>query len=166
MRVLGIDCGTERTGYGVIESDGHIHHLISSGVIRTDTKAPLGARLHEISRQLRSVIARDEPQAAAVEEVFYSTNVKTALKLAHVRGVALLLISEAGIELGEYSPLEIKISVVGYGRAEKHQVQMMVTSLLRLEAPIASEDACDALAVAMCHVNNRTLRHKLEGVRA
>jgi crossover junction endodeoxyribonuclease RuvC len=165
MRVLGIDCGTERTGYGVIDSDGHTHRLISAGVIRTDTKAPLGDRLHEISRQLRGVIARDEPQAAAVEEVFYSTNVKTALKLAHVRGVALLLISEAGIELGEYSPLEIKISVVGYGRAEKHQVQMMVRSLLRLEEPIASEDACDALAVAMCHVTNRTLRLKLEGVR-
>lgn len=166
MRVLGIDCGTERTGYGVIDSDGHTHRLISAGVIRTDTKAPLGVRLHEISRQLRSVIARDEPQAAAVEEVFYSTNVKTALKLAHVRGVALLLISEAGIELGEYSPLEIKISVVGYGRAEKHQVQMMVASLLRLEQPIASEDACDALAVAMCHVTRRALRLKLEGVRA
>ncbi len=165
MRVLGIDCGTERTGYGVIDSDGHTHRLISAGVIRTDTKAPLGDRLHEISRQLRGVIARDEPQAAAVEEVFYSTNVKTALKLAHVRGVALLLISEAGIELGEYSPLEIKISVVGYGRAEKHQVQMMVRSLLRLEEPIASEDACDALAVAMCHVTNRTMRLKLEGVR-
>jgi crossover junction endodeoxyribonuclease RuvC len=166
MRVLGIDCGTERTGYGVIDSDGHTHHLISAGVIRTDTKAPLATRLQEISRQLRGVIARDEPQAAAVEEVFYSNNVKTALKLAHVRGVALLLISEAGIELGEYSPLEIKTSVVGYGRAEKHQVQMMVASLLRLEEPIASEDACDALAVAMCHVTNRAMRIKLEGVRA
>ena len=166
MRVLGIDCGTERTGYGVIDSDGHTHRLVSAGVIRTNTKAALGERLHEISRQLRGVIARDEPRAAAVEEVFYSTNVKTALKLAHVRGVALLLIAEAGMELGEYSPLEIKTSVVGYGRAEKHQVQMMVTSLLRLEAPIASEDACDALAVAMCHVTNRAMRLKLEGVRA
>jgi len=166
MRVLGIDCGTERTGYGVIDSDGHTHRLVSAGVIRTNTKAALGERLHEISRQLRGVIARDEPRAAAVEEVFYSTNVKTALKLAHVRGVALLLIAEAGMELGEYSPLEIKTSVVGYGRAEKHQVQMMVTSLLRLEEPIASEDACDALAVAMCHVTNRAMRLKLEGVRA
>jgi len=132
MRVLGIDCGTERTGYGVIDSDGHTHRLISAGVIRTSAKAPLGERLHEIFRELRSVIARDEPEAAAVEEVFYSANVKTALKLAHVRGVALLLVSEAGIELGEYSPLEIKTSVVGYGRAEKQQVQMMVASLLRL----------------------------------
>ena len=166
MRVLGIDCGTERTGYGVIDSDGHTHRLISAGVIRTNTKSSLGTRLREISCQLRGVIARDAPQAAAVEEVFYSTNVKTALKLAHVRGVALLLISEAGLELGEYSPLEIKISVVGYGRAEKQQVQMMVRSLLQLEAPIESEDACDALAVALCHVAGRDMRQKLEGVRA
>lgn len=166
MRVLGIDCGTERTGYGVIESDGHTHRLISAGVIRTDTRSPLGARLREISCQLRGVIVRDEPDAAAVEEVFYSTNVKTALKLAHVRGVALLLISEAGLELGEYSPLEIKTSVVGYGRAEKHQVQLMVHSLLRLQEPIESEDACDALAVAMCHITSGAMRQKLEGVRA
>jgi crossover junction endodeoxyribonuclease RuvC len=166
MRVLGIDCGTERTGYGVIESDGRTHHLISAGVIRTNTKSPLESRLQEISRELRGVIAKDEPAAAAVEEVFYSANVKTALKLAHVRGVALLLIAEAGLEFGEYSPLEIKTSVVGYGRAEKHQVQVMVTSLLRLEQPIASEDACDALAVAVCHATRCGMLRKLEGARA
>ncbi len=166
MRVLGIDCGTERTGYGVIDSDGRTHHLVSAGVIRTNARSPLEARLQEISRELRGVIARDEPRAAAVEEVFYSTNVKTALKLAHVRGVALLLISEAGLEFGEYSPLEIKTCVVGYGRAEKHQVQMMITSLLRLNEPIASEDACDALAVAMCHATHRDMLRRLEGVRA
>jgi crossover junction endodeoxyribonuclease RuvC len=166
MRVLGIDCGTERTGYGVIDSDGCTHHLISAGVIRTNTKSPLEARLQEISRELRRVIARDEPGAAAVEEVFYSANVKTALKLAHVRGVALLAVSEAGLELGEYSPLEIKISVVGYGRAEKRQVQVMVGSLLHLEQPIESEDACDALAVAVCHATHRATRSKLEGTRA
>jgi len=165
MRVLGIDCGTERTGYGVIESDGRMHHLISAGVIRTNTKSPLESRLHEISIELRGVILRDAPAAAAVEEVFYSANVKTALKLAHVRGVALLLIAEAGLEFGEYSPLEIKTSVVGYGRAEKHQVQVMVTSLLRLEQPIASEDACDALAVAVCHATRCGMLRKLEGVR-
>jgi crossover junction endodeoxyribonuclease RuvC len=166
MRVLGIDCGTERTGYGVIDSDGCTHHLISAGVIRTNTKSPLEARLQEISRELRRVIVRDEPGAAAVEEVFYSANVKTALKLAHVRGVALLAVAEAGLELGEYSPLEIKTSVVGYGRAEKRQVQVMVQSLLRLEQPIESEDACDALAVAVCHATHRATRSKLEGTRA
>jgi crossover junction endodeoxyribonuclease RuvC len=166
MRVLGIDCGTERTGYGVIETDGRTHRLISAGVIRTSTKSPLEVRLHEISRELRGVIARDAPSAAAVEEVFYSNNVKTALKLAHVRGVALLAISEAGLELGEYSPLEIKTSVVGYGRAEKRQVQIMVTSLLRLDGAIKSEDACDALAVAVCHATRRPPARILEPVRS
>ncbi len=166
MRVLGIDCGTERTGYGVIESDGRTHQLVSAGVIQTNTKAPLEARLQEISREIRSVIARDLPQAAAVEEVFYATNVKTALKLAHVRGVALLAISEAGLEFGEYSPLEVKTSVVGYGRAEKHQVQVMVKSLLNLAQPIESEDACDALAVAVCHATHQAVRRKMTGIHA
>src|ERR1051326_5513645 len=148
MRVLGIDCGTERTGYGVIDSDGRTHSLISAGVIRTNTKSPLESRLQEISRELRGVIAGDEPRAAAVEEVFYSQNVKTALKLAHARGVALLAVAEAGITVGEYSPLEVKISVVGYGRAEKRQVQLMVRSLTGLGEAIESEDAADAIAVA------------------
>lgn len=166
MRVLGIDCGTERTGYGVIDSDGRVHRLVSAGVIRTNTKSPLEARLQEISCELRKVIVRDDPEAAAVEEVFYSTNVKTALKLAHVRGVALLAISEARLQFGEYSPLEIKTSVVGYGRAEKRQVQLMVKSLLHLEEPIESEDACDALAVAVCHATHGATRRKLEGTPA
>jgi crossover junction endodeoxyribonuclease RuvC len=159
MRVLGIDCGTERTGYGVIESDGRTHRLVFAGVIRTSSKSPLENRLQQIARELRDVISTYEPRAAAVEEVFYAVNVNTALKLAHVRGVALLVISEAGLEFGEYSPLEVKISVVGYGRAEKHQVQLMVRSLLRAEpgvgAGMESEDACDALAVAMCHATRR-----------
>jgi crossover junction endodeoxyribonuclease RuvC len=94
------------------------------------------------------------PEAAAVEEVFYSQNVKTALKLSHVRGVALLAIAEAGVTLGEYSPLEVKASVVGYGRAEKQQVKRMVHSLLHLETEIESEDACDAIAVAICHATH------------
>ena len=96
-----------------------------------------------------------------MEEVFYSANVKTALKLAHVRGVALLAIAEAGLELAEYSPLEVKISVVGYGRAEKSQVQMMVRSLLRLPEMIESEDACDALAVAICHATHEATSRRL-----
>lgn len=162
MRVLGIDCGTERTGYGVIDSDGRAHHMIAAGVIRTIVKSPFELRLREISRGLCDVIGRYGPAAAAVEAVFYATNVKTALKLAHVRGVALLAISEAGLEFGEYSPLEVKTSVVGYGRAEKHQVQLMVRSLLCLSDAIASEDAADALAVAICHATRAATRRKLE----
>lgn len=166
MRVLGIDCGTERTGYGVIDSDGRTHQMIAAGFIRTIVKSPFENRLREISRGLCEVIGRYGPAAAAVEEVFYATNVKTALKLAHVRGVALLAISEAGLEFGEYSPLEVKTSVVGYGRAEKHQVQLMVRSLLSLDAAIVSEDAADALAVAICHATRAATRRSLEKVNA
>ena len=151
MRVLGIDCGSERTGYGVIESDGLDHRMLAAGVIRTDTKAPFEKRLLEIAGGLRRLIGEHSPEAAAVEAVFYSANVKTALKLAHVRGVALLAVAEAGMAMAEYSPLEVKTSVVGYGRAEKCQVQMMVQSLLRLPEIVESEDASDALAVAICH---------------
>lgn len=154
MRVLGIDCGSERTGYGVIESDGVTHRMLTAGVIRTNSKRSFEKRLLEIATGLRQLMGEHLPEAAAVEAVFYAVNVKTALKLAHVRGVALLAIAEAGIEMAEYSPLEVKTSVVGYGRAEKSQVQMMVTSLLRLAEPIESEDACDALAVAICHATS------------
>ncbi|MBZ5586873.1 MAG: crossover junction endodeoxyribonuclease RuvC [Acidobacteriia bacterium] len=165
MRTLGIDCGSERTGYGVIETDGAEHRMIAAGVIRTSPKWPFEKRLLEIAQGLRRLIGEHAPEAAAVEEVFYSANVKTALKLAHVRGIALLAIAEAGLEMAEYSPLEIKMSVVGYGRAEKRQVQIMAQSLLRLREPIESEDASDALAVAICHATRRAVE-RLSGERA
>lgn len=164
MLVLGIDCGTERTGYAVIDSDGGRHRMVTAGVIRTQAGAPLESRLLEIARGLRDVIQQQRPQAAAVEQVFHAANTKTALKLAHVRGVALLAVAEAGIELGEYSPLEVKTAVVGYGRAEKTQVQMMVASLLGLDQPLASEDASDAVAVAICHATHAA-RRRLEARR-
>ena len=154
MRVLGIDCGSERTGYGVIESDGRMHRMVAAGVIRTNPKAPFAARLADIASGLRRVIADYAPQACAVEDVFHAQNTKSALKLAHVRGVALLAVAEAGVELGEYSPLEVKTSVVGYGRAEKQQVQLMVERLLNLESR-QPEDASDAIAVAICHATRR-----------
>lgn len=161
MRVLGIDCGTERTGYGLIESDGRFHRMIAAGEIRTTPRDPLEHRLLAIAQGLRSVIHLHAPESAAVEEVFYAQNVKTALKLSHARGVALLAVAEAKLPLGEYSPLEIKSSVVGYGRAEKQQVRMMVHSLLKLTEEIASEDACDALAVAICHANRTASLERL-----
>jgi crossover junction endodeoxyribonuclease RuvC len=153
VRVLGIDCGTERTGWGVIESDGRRYRVLGHGVIRAAAAKPLEQRLAAIAQGLRAVLQDHQPDSAAVEEVFYSQNVKTALKLAHVRGVALLAIAEARITLGEYSPLAIKISVVGYGRAEKQQVQLMVRTLTGLQGVIETEDASDALAVAICHAN-------------
>lgn len=161
MRVLGVDCGVERTGYGVIESDGRTHRLLIAGVIRTSPGMALEIRLLRIAEGLREAIGRHAPDSAAVEEVFHAVNAKTALKLAHVRGIALLVAAEAGLVMGEYSPLEVKSSVVGYGRAEKHQVQMMVRSLLGLEQPIESEDACDAVAVAICHANHESTARRL-----
>ncbi|HUB78530.1 MAG TPA: crossover junction endodeoxyribonuclease RuvC [Bryobacteraceae bacterium] len=161
MRILGIDCGSARTGYGVIESDGSDHRMLVSGVICTNTKWPFERRLAEIAGVLRGLFRDYRPEFAAVEEVFHAVNAKTALKLAHVRGVVLLTIAEAGVELAEYSPLEVKINVVGYGRAEKHQVQLMVQSILGLPETIASEDAADALAVALCHATHEATSRKL-----
>ena len=151
MRVLGIDCGMERTGWGVISSDGRRHTVLAHGVIRTSAREPLELRLQAIAAGLRAILSDQQPDAAAVEEVFFSQNVKTALKLAHVRGVALLAIAEASVALGEYSPLEVKGSVVGYGRAEKHQVERMVRTLTGFESEFEPEDVSDALAVAICH---------------
>lgn len=161
MRVLGIDCGSVRTGYGVVESDGVEHRMIAAGVIATDIRQPFERRLLQISLGLRKLISEFTPELAAVEEVFSAANVKSALKLAQARGVALVAVAEAGIDVAEYSPLEIKSSVVGYGRAAKGQVQMMVRSLLRLTEETPPEDACDALAVAICHATHEATRRKL-----
>jgi crossover junction endodeoxyribonuclease RuvC len=164
MRILGIDCGAEKTGFGIVDSDGRVHSLVDSGVIRTSPRLGLEIRLRDIARGLRASIESHRPEMAAVEEVFFAVNVKTALKLSHVRGAALLVIAEAGVALAEYSPLEVKTSVVGYGRAEKQQVKMMVARLLRLDAEIESEDACDALAIAICHATHEAVRRKVAAV--
>jgi crossover junction endodeoxyribonuclease RuvC len=134
---------------------------VVAGVICTSPKWPFERRLLEIAKGLRSLIREHAPECGAVEEVFHAVNAKTALKLAHVRGVALLAIAEAGVEVAEYSPLEVKISVVGYGRAEKGQVQVMVRSLLHLPEVVASEDASDALAIAICHATHEATSRRL-----
>jgi crossover junction endodeoxyribonuclease RuvC len=151
MKILGVDCGSERTGYGVIASDGRRHELIAAGVIRTLTAKPFADRLCRIASELREVVRCHAPAVMAVEDVFHAVNARTALRLAHVRGVALLVAAEAGIEVGEYSALEVKMSVVGFGRAEKRQVELMVRSILATEMPLETYDASDALAVALCH---------------
>ncbi|MDZ4803081.1 MAG: crossover junction endodeoxyribonuclease RuvC [Bryobacteraceae bacterium] len=165
MRVLGIDCGTEKTGFGVIDTDGISHRMIAAGVIRTRPSDALHTRLGQIAAALRALIRDHQPEAVAVEEVFHAVNTRTALKLAHVRGVALLMAAESGVALGEYSPMEVKMSVVGYGRAEKSQVQLMVRSLLKLAAT-EPEDASDALAVAICHATRTCVMNRLGAVRA
>ncbi len=154
MRVLGIDCGGEYTGYGVVEQDaaGELRHLVS-GAIRLNPRKPLPTRLNEIFDQLRALVATHQPEVVAIEEVFYAVNAKSALKLGQVRGVAMLAAASCGLEVAEYAPLAIKSAVVGYGRAEKSQVQQMVTRLLRLPALPQPQDASDALAIAICHLH-------------
>lgn len=154
MRVLGIDCGSHCTGYGVIDTDGRTHRLVSAGVIRTQPIQPFGQRLRAVGDGLRTVIRQYTPQIAAVEDVFHAANIQSALRLAHVRGAVLLVLAEYDIPCGEYAPLAVKTSVVGYGRAEKRQVELMVRSLLQLTEPISPADVSDALAVAICHVHH------------
>jgi crossover junction endodeoxyribonuclease RuvC len=160
MRVLGIDCGGEYTGYGVVEihPDGKLTCL-ACGAIKLSAREPMPRRLSSIYSQLGSIIAEQRPDEVAIEDVFYALNVKSALKLGQVRGVAMLAAAVAGLEVSEYSPLTIKSSVVGYGRAEKQQVQDMVTRLLSLPSPPEPMDASDALAIAICHLHTAaTLR--------
>jgi len=154
MRVLGIDCGTEYTGYGVVELEdsGRLVCLIS-GAIKLSAREPLPRRLSRISQRLAEIIREHQPDNVAIEDVFYALNVKSALKLGQVRGVAMLAAATAGLEVTEYSPLSIKSAVVGYGRAEKHQVQQMVRQLLELEEIPEPADAADALAIAICHLH-------------
>jgi crossover junction endodeoxyribonuclease RuvC len=154
MRVLGIDCGGAYTGYGVVEiHTGGRLSCLTCGAIKLSTREALPRRLARIFTQLGEIIAEHQPDQVAIEDVFYALNVKSALKLGQVRGVAMLAAAAAGLEVAEYSPLTIKSSVVGYGRAEKQQVQHMVTRLLQLAEAPEPMDASDALAIAICHLH-------------
>jgi crossover junction endodeoxyribonuclease RuvC len=154
VKVFGIDPGSERTGYGCVETDGRRHRLVACGAITTSRGEPFASRLARIHAELSSLLAAHEPECVAVENIFYATNVRSALKLGHARGVAMLAAVEAGCAVVEYTPTEIKRAVVGYGRAEKHQVGQMVKLLLGLAAAPSPHDAADALAVAICHIHS------------
>jgi crossover junction endodeoxyribonuclease RuvC len=157
MRVFGIDCGTETTGFGVVESDdtGRVPRLVlkAMGAIRLKKTLTTAERLLQVFRELSEQIGRWKPDAVAIEEVFYSVNAKSALKLGQVRGVALLAAAAQGLPVAEYAPLKIKSSVVGYGLAKKEQVQFMVARLLELAEVPEPADAADALAIAICHIH-------------
>src|SRR5690348_10651032 len=154
MRVLGIDCGTECTGYGVVEESADRRLLCCAvGAIRLKLRDSMAVKLQQIFSQLSAVIVEHQPELVAIEDVFYAVNVKSALKLGQVRGVAMLAASSSGLHVAEYAPLAIKSAVVGYGRAEKEQVQHMVMRLLDLTEIPEPADAADALAIAICHLN-------------
>lgn len=160
MRVFGIDPGSERTGYGCVETDGRRHRLVVCGAIATAGSGDFAARLAAIHRALLGHLRECRPDAVAIESLFHAVNVRSALKLGHARGVAMLAAVDAGVAVVEYSPSEIKRAVVGYGRAEKTQVQQMIKLLLGLDRAPSPHDAADALAVALCHV------HRLPGQTA
>ena len=168
MRVFGIDCGTEFTGYGVVEvdCDARLPRLVhlAAGTIRLSKKDKTPQRLAQVYTELIALIALHQPEVVAIEEVFFSANAKSALKLGQVRGVAMLAAATCGLPVAEYAPLSIKSSVVGYGLAAKEQVQLMVKRLLDKESAFDSADAADALAIAICHIHtSQTLL--LQGAR-
>lgn len=154
MRVMGIDCGGEYTGFGVVEQiDSGDLICLEVGAIRLSPQQKLEKRLDQIFLRLTEIIDRTQPEVVAIEDVFHAANSKTALKLGHVRGVAMLSAARCGLEVVAYAPLTVKSAVVGYGKAEKSQVQMMVARLLRMQTVPEPADAADALAIAICHLH-------------
>jgi crossover junction endodeoxyribonuclease RuvC len=155
VRIFGIDPGSVRTGYGCVETDGTRHRLITCGALCSPAAAVLPDRLHAIHKGLTRLLRDATPDCVVIENLFHAKNVRSALVLGHARGVAVLAAVEAGLPLVEYTPAEVKLAVVGYGRADKSQIQQMVKLLLGLADPPASHDAADALAIAICHAHAR-----------
>lgn len=151
MRIFGIDPGSTRTGYGCVETDGSRHTLVTFGSIAAPAGSGFAEKLHVIHHTLARVLRETSPDCVAIENLFHARNVRSALQLGHARGVAMLAAVEAGVPIVEYTPAEIKLAVVGYGRAEKTQVQQMVKLLLGLASLPKPFDASDALAAALCH---------------
>jgi crossover junction endodeoxyribonuclease RuvC len=152
--ILGIDPGTAITGYGLVNEEEGALALVECGAITTPSGQPLPERLQIIYQGLVEVIDQHQPAAAAVEELFFSRNVRTALSVGHARGVTLLALVNAGLPIYEYKPLEVKQAIAGYGGADKRQVQEMVRMLLDLDSVPQPDDAADAVAVAVCHIHS------------
>jgi crossover junction endodeoxyribonuclease RuvC len=161
MIVLGVDPGTATTGWGVLETVGSQRLAVRGcGAIITKSETPFPERLETIHRELQKIIRQYEPEAAAVEELFFAKNVKTAISVGHARGVILLTAIEENLEIYEYTPLQVKQSLVGYGRAEKSQMQKMIKVLLGLKEIPKPDDVADALAVAFTHISNAKYHQK------
>lgn len=162
MRVMGIDCGSEYTGFGIVEQDKWAKlHCVTAGAVRLSSRDPLERKLATIFRELCSVIREFQPEVVAIEDVFYAVNAKSALKLGHVRGVAMLAVAECGLRVAAYAPLAVKSAVVGYGKAEKCQVQAMVARLLNLPSLPEPADVADALAIAICHLHTSATMNRM-----
>jgi len=161
MRVLGIDPGSQTTGWGVVEGDGRKYSLVEFGAIRASSQLKFSTRLLKMCVGIEEVIAKHRPDACALEDAFLATNVKVSMKLGQVRGVVLLVAERAALDIHEYSPRLIKQTIVGYGNAEKQQVQEMVRLLLSLRAVPAPHDAADALAAAICHFHHAQYKDRI-----
>ena len=158
MRVIGIDPGTAITGWGVVEGDGNQLTMVAYGAVTTPAGTPLPQRLQTIYQELTEIIQTWQPETAAIEELFFSKNAKTALAVGHGRGAAMLALANAGLTIVEYKPLEIKQAITGHGGADKQQMQQMVKLLLELDDIPRPDDAADGLAVAICHLHSARLR--------
>ena len=162
MRVLGIDPGSETLGWGIVEGSGLKYAVVEFGVVTSNAKQPFAKRLANIYEGVSAVIESFQPDVVSIEEAFYAVNAGVAIKLGQVRGVMLLLAEQRGLEIAEYAPRLIKQTVVGYGAAEKRQVQEMVKLLLKLKAIPTPHDAADALAIAICHFHHAGMKSKIE----
>ena len=156
MRILGIDPGIATIGFGVLESDKNQHKLIKCGVITTPAHTSLSSRLEQIYNDMCDLLDLFKPEAVSIEELFFNTNITTGIAVAHGRGVILLACQKAGVRIFEYTPLQVKQAVVGYGRAEKAQVMDMVRRICSLPAAPKPDDAADAVALAICHARSST----------
>ena len=156
MRILGIDPGVAIVGFGVVDSEGGTQRMVQYGAINTPANTPLAARLVQIEQDLMELLDQFKPDEVAIEELFFSKNITTGIAVAHARGVILATVEKAGIPLYEYTPMQVKQAVVGYGLAEKNQVMDMTKRLLKLRSVPKPDDAADALAVAICHARSAT----------
>ena len=154
MRIFGVDPGSLHTGYGCIDTSGGRHRILACGALSPPARSPFPEKLRALHDGLSALLAEHRPETVAIEDLFYARNARSALKLGHVRGVVMLAAAEAGLPVVEYAPAEVKRAVVGYGRAEKRQVQQMVSLLLGLGQPPSRLDVTDALAVAVCHAHS------------
>ena len=155
MIILGIDPGLAIVGYGVIEYKNMKFRTLAYGAITTPAHTPVEKRLQKIYSELDAIIKKHRPDEIAVEELFFNTNITTGITVAEARGVILLAAVQNGLSINEYTPLQVKQSVVGYGKAEKNQVILMVKTLLKLDKAPRLDDTCDALAIAICHAHTR-----------
>ena len=163
MLVIGIDPGTATTGYGLVseQQDGSLR-IVDYGAIITPSELPMSKRLHQLYQRMSEIVQLHRPDSGAMEKLFFTRNVTNAISVGQGRGVALLALAEANLEIAEYTPMEVKQAVAGYGGADKRQVQEMVRALLNLEKIPRPDDAADALAVAICHLHSARMRDLYE----